>query len=252
MKEGLTYLHSDDALEISFAPGSGKNAVVSFAGVGLSFGGIQKEEFAKSLETSTSDAYYVKDKLRHWYFECADKVTETVNRSLLARNTKSTTCIGNSMGGFGAIYFAPHLLNCRTAAAFVPQSSVNTAIVPWEKRWMEWRASLAPGNGLDAARSLDPKVSYSVFIGLHNRFDTLHVRRLLKQSPDSFTAYGLPDSGHDAATHLKRLGVLKPLLLALRSGNNPEPAAALRDCPHEILTFQNIERFLKTAGRKRE
>jgi hypothetical protein len=49
MKENLTYLHNDAALEISFAPGSGENAVVSFAGVGLNFGGMQTEEFSKSL-----------------------------------------------------------------------------------------------------------------------------------------------------------------------------------------------------------
>ena len=65
--------------------------------------------------------YFVKDKVRHWYAESADRIAEVLNRSLRARNIESVACIGNSMGGFGAIYFASRLFNCRNAVAFVPQ-----------------------------------------------------------------------------------------------------------------------------------
>ena len=83
------------------------------------------------------------------------------------------------MGGFGAIYFAPHLLNCgRHAVACAPQSSVNTRIVPWEPRWMEWRTSLAAGVEGSMRRSLlNPRVSYTAFIGLENRYDIRHLQR---------------------------------------------------------------------------
>jgi pimeloyl-ACP methyl ester carboxylesterase len=256
MTATLTRLYDDDALEISYAPGSGENAVVSFAGVGLNYvgenyGGLQTEEFSKSLESSTNEVYYVKDKLRHWYFESADTIVEIVNRNLQARDTPSVTCIGNSMGGFGAIYFAPRLLNCRNVIAFAPQSSINTRIVPWEPRWMEWRSSLAPGEGLDTARSLDPHVSYTIFIGLGNRYDLLHVRRLIKKAPETLTAIGLPDVGHGAAAHLKRQGALKPVLLALLASQKEEAMAVLRKTPHDILTLANIEGFLKAAPRFR-
>ena len=247
MKENLTYLHNDDALEIGFAPGSGENAVVSFAGVGLNYGGIQTEEFSKSLESSTNDVYYVKDKLRHWYTECAGKIVEVVNRSLQARNTARTSCIGNSMGGFGAIYFAPRLFNCRNSIAFVPQSSINTEIVPWEPRWKEWRADIAPGDGLDAAQSLDPAVSYTIIIGLQTRRDIRHIRRLIDGAPDSLTAIGLRESGHNAAQYLKRGGVLKPLLFALLAGRKEEAMAALEGTSYEILNSRNIKGFQMAA-----
>jgi pimeloyl-ACP methyl ester carboxylesterase len=250
MKENLTYLHNDAALEISFAPGSGENAVVSFAGVGLNFGGMQTEEFSKSLESSTNDVYYVKDKSRHWYFESADNIVEVLDRNLQLRETANTSCIGNSMGGFGALYFAGRLHNCRNAIAFVPQSSINTRLVPWEPRWMDWRASMPPGEGLDAAQSLDPRVSYTVFIGLQNRRDMRHVRRLLKQAPDSLTVVGLPGSDHGAALHLKRQDVLAPLLLALLAGRKDEAMAHLRDVPHEILDEKTLDAHLQAFRRR--
>jgi pimeloyl-ACP methyl ester carboxylesterase len=251
MKEKLTYLHDDDALEVSFAPGSGEFAVVSFAGVGLHFGGLQTEEFSKTLDSSANDVYYVKDKSRHWYFETAARIVEIVGRNLRLRNTARTSCIGNSMGGFGAIYFAPRLPNCSNAIAFVPQSTINTGIVPWETRWNEWRASLAPGKGLDAAKSLVPHVSYTVFIGLRNRRDMLHVRRLINRAPDSLTVIGLPDCDHAAATHLKQQGALKPVTLALLAGRKDEALAIMREIPHEILNMKNLEEFLKAARARR-
>jgi pimeloyl-ACP methyl ester carboxylesterase len=252
MKEQLISLCNDDALEISFAPGSGKNAVVSFAGIGLNFGGMQTEEFAKSLESTTSDVYYVKDKLRHWYTECADKIVEIVNRHLQARNIANTTCIGNSMGGFGAVYFAPRLLNCRNAIAFVPQSSINTRLVPWETRWKEWRAGLVPGEGLDAVQTLDPGVSYTIITGLKEHRDILHVRRLITKAPDSMIAIGLPKSGHGAAAHLKRESLLKPFLRALLAGQKEAALTALQETDHEILNARNIKAFVIAARTRRD
>ena len=155
------------------------------------------------------------------------------------------------MGGFGAIYFAPLLHNCRDAVAFAPQSSVNTRLVPWEKRWTEWRASLPRGEGLDAAKSLDPRVTYTIFIGLQNRRDMLHVRRLLKKAPDSLTVVGLPNSDHGAALHLKQHGALKPLLLALLAGRKVEAMAHLRDVPHEFLEMKTLDTFLQAARHHR-
>jgi hypothetical protein len=248
-------LFNDESLEISFMPGSGGDAVVSFAGVGLHYlgkdGPMQTEEFAKSLETSTVDTYFVKDKLRHWFFESADRIVEILNRHLQSRKTAATTCIGNSMGGFGAIYFAPRLHNCRNSIAFAPQSSINTLIVPWESRWMDWRASLAPGAGLDAAKSLDPGVSYTIFAGVRDRSDLRHVRRLVNKAPKSLTAIGLLNAGHGAARRLKRRGALEPLVLSLLAGRREEAMTALRRIPHDILTSANVVAFVRKAPKFR-
>lgn len=245
-------LHEDDTLEISHRPGSGRNAVISFAGVGLHYGGVQVPEFSKSLESAKGDIYFVKDKLRHWYLETADRIADVLNRNLQARNIENTTCIGNSMGGFGAIYFAPRLLNCRTAVAFSPQSSINTRLVPWEQRWKEWRTSVPPGEGLDVAQSLDPVVSYTVFVGLRNARDIGHAQRLTKKAPASATVIVLRECGHGTAAHLKEKGVLAPLLLALLAGRKGEAMDLLQGIPHEILTSKNAGEILKAARNMRE
>jgi hypothetical protein len=116
---------------------------------------------------------------------------------------------------------------------------------------MEWRANLAPGQGLDAVKSLDARVSYTVFIGLRNHHDILHVRRLIKQAPGPLTAIGLPNSDHGAAAHLKRHGALQPLLRALLAGRKDEAIALLGDIPHEILDAKNLDSFLKAARGRR-
>ena len=61
--ENATYtVFADEQIEITHTPGTSGDAVVSFAGVGMGLGGVQVEEFRKSLAGIPNDLFFVKDK----------------------------------------------------------------------------------------------------------------------------------------------------------------------------------------------
>jgi len=111
--------------------------VISFAGVGLNLGGLPQEEFVRTLSGNQHDQFFIIDKLRSWYNATASEILE----QLYCRIEKfdKVYTLGNSMGGFGAIYFGRQLQKCSAAVAFGAQYSVHPEIVPGETRWMEWR-----------------------------------------------------------------------------------------------------------------
>src|ERR1700720_974617 len=131
----MRVLYKDDNIEITHQPGNNSVAIISFSGIGMGLGGIQIEEFRKSLVGTSKNIYFVKDKTRHWYNSSFDEICCVLNENLSCRGVDHAITLGNSMGGFGAIIFAGKLRGCRSAIAFSAQSAVDPAIVPWEQRY---------------------------------------------------------------------------------------------------------------------
>jgi hypothetical protein len=241
-------LYSDDSLNITCAPGTSGSAIIAFTGIGLHLGGIPIHEFSNALDGTPHDVYHVIEIRRHWYLGVEDIVPDVLNRHLEQKRTTSAICLGNSMGGFGALYFARLLRNCTRAVAFGPQSSVNSTIVPWEGRWQEWRANMPAGEGLDVAGQLDPGIAYRVTIGLGERRDIRHLDRLLDRAPPSLLAIGIEGSGHSVAAHLKQAGVFRSYLAALLEGRDADAVGALGKLPHEIRAGTGLPHQVPAPG----
>jgi pimeloyl-ACP methyl ester carboxylesterase len=210
----MEFLLDDETCRIVHEPGDNGRAVVSFAGIGYALGGIQVEEFRKSLDGSSFDIYYVIDKERRWYNGCYDAVVSTINRSLAARRIDESVTLGNSMGGFGAVLFAGAFDRCRRAVAFSPQSSVSPAIAPFEDRWREWTQHIAHWHVPDAIPCMKRDIEYVLFFGAADPRDQRHADRFAAGAGATL-CYRIDDSGHGVAAEIKRRGLLIPLLHAL-------------------------------------
>jgi hypothetical protein len=228
--DSVRILYKDDKIEITHQPGDSGVAIISFSGIGMGLGGIQIEEFRKSLSGISNDIYFVKDKARHWYNSSFRQICDLLNEELSCRGIDCAVTLGNSMGGFGAIIFAGELRECRCAIAFSAQSAVDPAIVPWEQRYRQYTDTVSHWAGLDATKLLHGNVNYTLFFGNSDQFDVRHAARMAGAESSNVSIYVFPDAGHDLADFLKREGVLRQLIGAL-----------VRE-EHHCLDFANILR----------
>ena len=197
-------------------------AVVSFTGIGHGLGGMQKGEFGKSLKGAADRVYFVIDKKRSWYNGTHEEI-ERVMAGELAGFEEVVT-VGNSMGGFGALYFAGRFGKCRAAVAFCPQFSLKPGMVSErDRRWREYREGIAewPVEGaMMGAR--EGSVEYFVFFGAKDRHDRRHARQFLEWSREAeelghgvgmkMHVYVVEGCSHDVAVYLKSRKCLQPML----------------------------------------
>lgn len=218
-QRGPEVLLDDDELRISALRGASDVSVVAFTGVAGGLGQIQLEEFRHSLRGSGApvcNLVFVIDKQRRWYNHGTEAVISgIVNAQLAAFGTARTVTLGNSMGGFGAIVFAPRLTGCGTAIAFCPQSSVHPAIAPFETRWPEWTGRITQWELPDAVATLRPEIRYHLFFGTQNMQDDRHAARFLAAGALGMNITRIPGCAHDVAPYLKRTRRLRPLLREL-------------------------------------
>jgi len=208
MAQPLTLAVDDEALRISYRLGDPHTLVVAFTGIGHALGGIQTEEFGKSLEYGAPSVIFVIDKNRRWYNHgLRGRIVPALN-GLISQlgGFRRVVTLGNSMGGFGAIIFAKNISGCTAAIAFCPQSSVHPEIARFDKRWPNWRADIREWDVPDGLTELDSRIRYHLFFGTDDTTDLQHARRFA----------GLPNvsvnlvagCGHEIAAGLKRQGKL--------------------------------------------
>ncbi|HVU21102.1 MAG TPA: hypothetical protein VHE09_10250 [Rhizomicrobium sp.] len=205
-----TVIVDNDNLSITFTEGDTGTAVVTFSGVGLAVGNTPQEEFVKTMQGARHAQFFVVDKLRSWYNATAPDIIAHLS-PILMRYRKVAT-LGNSMGGFGAVYFASRLPNCSAAISFVPQFSVNAVIVPRETRWREYRSRIETWNvrhALEAA-SDDPEIL--LFFGTQEPRDLDHLALFREHATRRTSIWSLDGARHGAARYLKREGHLRALL----------------------------------------
>ncbi|GAA6188701.1 hypothetical protein NBRC116596_17640 [Litorivita sp. NS0012-18] len=126
---------------------------------------------------------------------------------------------GASMGGYGALTFAPAAPGC-TVLAFAPQSSLVTELVPFEKRYRYGRKQGDwSGRYSDAAEGVRAaKRAYIVYDPME-RYDRKHVERL---DGPNVTALKVPYLGHKIPPQLKRMELLKTLAVPALQGRLTE------------------------------
>lgn len=210
----------DETLRISVERGNDDVLVVAFAGVGFGLGDIQTEEFRKSLKgLSEGDdprrchIVYVIEKQRVWYNNgIAARLPGHVNDVISGLGASRVVTLGNSMGGFGAIAFAPALQGCRRALAFCPQSSVHPAIAPFETRYAHWVQAIRQWDLPDAAASFDPAIHYSLYFGADEVPDMQHAARFRASALPCVDVHTIAGSDHRVANYLREGGKLRRIL----------------------------------------
>lgn len=228
LEPGFAVACDDDLLRITQADGDPARHVVSFTGIGWGMQGIQTEEWRKTLGAGGSGtATYVIDKQRGWY----NSTYEPICRHLaaLAAGSGRVTTLGNSMGGFGALYFASAIPHCARAVAFAPQFSVNPALMPpKETRWAQYRRQILTHHRGHALEHPSADIDYIAFYGEGTEIELAHARRLARVATPRTFIFLVGDCEHDVAATVKQAGLL-PNLLDLLLGDAPfRPGAMVR------------------------
>ena len=226
-------LHEDDDLRITLLPGTTGIAVVAFSGVGLKLGGPPQEEFVKTLEGASHSQIFVVDKNRTWYNATAEKILDVLGRELSSYQGVAT--LGNSMGGFGAVYFAPRLPACRCAISFVPQFSVEPGIVPQETRWQIYRERIDTWRIHHAMEGASDDIPLHIFFGRTAPLDDMQEALFKTHASGRMAIYGMAGAAHNGAGHLKRHGALQPVLDAVIMDGADAGAV------HDLLLSKGVE-----------
>lgn len=198
--------YEDDHLRIQvadLAEGGTGRTLVSFTGVGHRLGGmdVQEPEFFRAGQ-GYDKVIFVSDLTRSWG-NALDLPRLTAAVQDIAGD-QQVDCIGNSMGGFLAL-LAPTFLPVRTTLAFAPQFSVHPDVVPWEPRWLPYRAQITDWRYPSLEGQFRPDSRYYVFMG-GDKHDMRHAE-MFPQLPN-LTMTVMPMFDHKVARDLKTLGLL--------------------------------------------
>ena len=115
---------------------------------------------------------------------------------------------GTSMGGFGALSFAALVPDCNVVA-FSPQSTLNTDLVPWEKRFANGRAADWTLPLSDGAETIAPVARAYLIFDPFFEPDRLHAMRIQGPGVIHLKAFGF---GHKTALVMNRMGLLKQVM----------------------------------------
>ncbi len=133
---------------------------------------------------------------------------------------KKVIFYGSSMGGYGALAFAPAAPGCRVVA-FSPQTSLDPDIVPFENRYGPGYArGLWDKSGFhDGAEGAKAAGQVIVFADPWQREDAAHVARL---QTDNLVWAKCPFFGHDVARLMMFANILTPAITEAFAGTLTE------------------------------
>lgn len=151
------------------------------------------------------------------WFRCPELIAELerLRDEGLFASYPAVAMYGASMGGFGAATFAGLAPGC-TVVAYAPQSTLSAALAPFETRYaMARRRTDWTGRYADAAEGLRAAARAYVVLDPRVPEDALHAARL--RGPN-VTELRWPHLGHKVPPSLLRMGVLKPMAIAMLAG----------------------------------
>jgi hypothetical protein len=185
----------------------GSHLIVAFTGVSQGLGGIPFE-FRRSLGEVSAEVIFVRDTGQRWYqYDLAmiNQVVRRINETAAAIGATRVSCLGNSMGGFGALMFGS-LCAADAVLAFAPQSTIDprhTAAMG-DHRWLEYQRNIEVYPLPDLNTLPAPKGSVTIHYGGENMLDIAHAERL--HWPAERVIH--PGCQHDVAKALRERGEL--------------------------------------------
>ncbi len=217
-------LHADDDLRItSTGNPAAPNLLLCFTGVRQKMGGIGAEEFVGTAMRGGFSGIFVSDLRRSWFNGFAPERLQTILQD--RTEGRRIVTLGNSMGGYGAIWATRHF-RVDTAIAFAPQFSVHPDIVPGEARWMEFRRNILRYRHTSLADHFLPRTRYYTING---DADALHYQRF--PIGENLEHVLLPGSGHEPARIVKEQRALNDAIAACIDGNALLPVLRDRGVP---------------------
>lgn len=195
---------------LTWLPGRGERLVVSFDNLAA----VRETEDRiiwgqKFLMASGYDILGLQIKRRDWYRDAETiRALEDLRDDGFFRRFPAVSMYGSSMGGFGALAFAPLAPGC-TVMAFAPQRSLDPALCPFESRYRHARLttdwSLPFG---DAAIGL--KAASRAYIAYDPTLpdDVQHAQAL---DAPNVTFLPMRHMGHKLPPGLLKMGLLKTI-----------------------------------------
>lgn len=222
-----THVVCDDPdLRITRYAGETDMAVVAFTGIGHGMGAIQQDEFVgTAMGDSRNHVISVVDRDRSWYSapRIAERILIALRQLRSELGLRRIVCLGNSMGGFGALLFAERL-GADTAIGFVPQYTMRLDF--GERRWAKFREHMVDANMETLGPHLTGRTrAYTVF-GADDLRDRMHLQRI---KTNCIARVHLVDGcDHTNLTRdLKRRRILAPLIAAMIAHDDREVARLL-------------------------
>ncbi len=189
--------------------------VIAFTGISHALGAIPFD-FHRSMGTLECAALFVRDLERRWYqYDEASiaRLVQQIRSAIELSGARRITFLGNSMGGYGALYFGS-LLNADAIIAFVPQTAIDPRVTQalGDDRWSNEQSAIPAYPFGDLARVAPAKGRVAIYHGADHRLDTAHAVHLASSWP--LERIAVPDCGHDVAGKLKARGELLSLIAA--------------------------------------
>jgi hypothetical protein len=242
---GLVIAHEDAALRVAVSGNTEDPGVfLCFTGVGGGVGGVQMEEFVGSTRLPGYFAVYITDKKRSWFNWDVAPVLEVLRPYI---EGKSVITIGNSMGGFGAIWMAGVLGNAHACLSFAPQYSVHPEIVPAEKRWWNYREAIRDWRVPSLMHAFAPATRFWTFNGGR---DAEHWSKF--PQGENLSHFLTRDAGHDVARTLKEAGVLSEVIRDCIEGIDPFDRIAAAGVQIERITPETDTTIQERPGGRRQ
>jgi pimeloyl-ACP methyl ester carboxylesterase len=187
--------------------GPGDHLIVAFTGINQRMGGVPFE-FHKALGAVGVKVLFVRDPGQRWYQYDAEIISDAARRitdTAVATGVNHLSCIGNSMGGFGALLFG-QLCAADAILAFAPQTTIlpSQTSEMGDQRWLRFQRNIAvyPLPDLNALSSATGRVT--VVHGSDDVLDAAHAERLIWTKERIVQ----PGCGHNVARVLKEQGEL--------------------------------------------
>ncbi|MFZ1470585.1 MAG: hypothetical protein WAT09_16665 [Paracoccaceae bacterium] len=210
---------------LTWLPGRGERLVVSFDNLAAVRETADRQIWGQGfLLAQGFDLLGLQIKRRDWYRDAQTiRALEDLRDDGFFRRFPAVSMYGSSMGGFGALAFAPLAPGC-TVMALAPQRSLDQTLCPYESRYRHGRLttdwSLPFG---DAAQGV--RAASRAYIGFDPTLteDRLHAESM---AGPNVTFLPMRAMGHKLPPALLKMGLLKPLSLAAFTAQLELPAFA--------------------------
>lgn len=195
-----------------------KGTIFSFSGLHLG-GGKTETEFKGTLSGTNYSVVYIKDYEQVWYQHGLFGIGETRVTAFeniaqaLGHLPRPWICIGNSAGGFAAL-FAGAVMRADRVVAFSPQSYVDAKVFKQFSREFPRARNFAPKDPENDLLNVLPNfapIPSKVIYGGENPTDSQQAERLA--AIPSVQLVPLPIKTHASAAHLRTQGLLLQTIL---------------------------------------
>lgn len=171
----LDMVFEDDLLRVAkWGDSEASDIIVCFSGIGKGLGfGREKptEEMFKTLIGDRRLVLFVTDLTRSWYNAFSHERVLSCLEPIVGDRPIAT--IGNSMGGFGAVWMSGYL-RAHTTIAFGAQYSVKPSVVPDETHWREYVDAITEWRIDSLEGSFNPRTCYFMFSGSTDAYQSSH------------------------------------------------------------------------------